>query len=100
MEAITQTEPVVTVTDTETIEFSIDLPGVEDYVPCEQCEATVKDGRIASTRSYMFFFYKDGLFSFCKHHGERNQARLEELGGTLVLDTRDRLIENRLQGLS
>ncbi len=89
MEAITQTEPVVTVTDTETIEFSIDLPGVEEFVPCMN-----KCGH----RSYMFFYFMDGLMSYCKHHGEINQKKLEELGGTLVLDTRDRLIENRLQG--
>lgn len=91
----TTLEPEVILEESDT---SVDIPGVAEYVACEQCQAIVKDGRIASTRSYMFFLYKDGLFSFCKHHGERNQEKLESLGATLVLDTRDRLIENRLQG--
>lgn len=82
----------------ETIESSVDVPGAEDYVPCDQCDSDVKNGRIASTRSYMFFYFRDGLLSFCKHHGERNQEKLESQGGILVLDTRDSLIENRLQG--
>lgn len=72
-----------------------DLPGEEEYVPCEQCDSIVKNGVIVSNRSYMFFFYKNGLFSFCKHHGEKNQGAIEASGGTLVMDTRYRLIESR-----
>lgn len=90
--------PLITLTDDEQIEFNIDLPHPEEYVPCDQCESTVQKGQIISNRSYMFFWFKDGLLNFCKHHGEKNQAKLEEQGGSLVMDTRDRLIENRLMG--
>jgi hypothetical protein len=94
----TATAPLVDLTEDGQIEFSIDIPGPEEYVPCEQCDSTVKDGRIASSRSYMHFHFMDGLFSFCKHHGERNEEKLKSLGASLVADYRDRLIENRLKG--
>jgi hypothetical protein len=93
MEATAETQPQVDVLDEETIEFSIDVPGPEEYIPCEQCGSTVKDGVIASTRSYMHFYFMDGLLSYCKHHGERNEEKLTLLGAPLVADYRDTLIE-------
>jgi hypothetical protein len=99
MEATTQTpEAPVVFSDEEVNEFGIDLPDKAEYVPCDQCDSLVKNGSVVSNRSYMFFYFMDGLLAYCKHHGERNQARLEELGAQLVMDTRDRLIENRQQG--
>ena len=94
MEA-TLAEPLI---EDDVIESSTEIPNPEDYVPCDQCDSTVRNGVVASTRSYMFYLYKDGLLCFCKHHGEKNQEKLESLGASLVLDTRDQLIENRLKG--
>lgn len=82
------------------LELSVLLPPVGEYVPCEQCHTYIDAQKklIKLGRSYMWFLYKDDLFSFCKHHGEKNEEKLISLGGKLVLDRRDTLIENRLQG--
>lgn len=72
-----------------------DLPREDEFVACEQCPHKDHDGKPWGMRSYMFFYYGNGLLAFCKHHGEANQAKLEEAGGVLVMDTRYRLVETR-----
>jgi len=74
-----------------------ELPAVGQFVACEACPHTDHVGKPWGLRSYMFFYFKDGLLAYCKHHGEIFQEKLEEAGGILVMDTRYLLIENRLK---
>jgi hypothetical protein len=72
----------------ETIESSVDLPHKDEFVPCMTCR----------NRSYLHFYFMDGLMSYCKHHGEKCQEGLEAAGGVLVFDNRESLQENRQKG--
>jgi hypothetical protein len=67
---------------------SYDIPGPEEFVACTTC----------GVKSYLFFWFKDGLMPFCGHHGSASKNRIEELGGVVVFDNREALIENRLKG--
>lgn len=88
MEAITELKtPVTELTDLDFDTESLDLPQSGDFVACGQC----------GHRSYMHYFFMDGLLSYCKNHGERNAEKLGELGAPLVADFRSELYEeNRL----
>lgn len=77
-----------TLEDPQQDEDVIDIPVSGEFVPCTTCH----------NRSYMHFFFLGDLMSFCKHHGEKGEDRLQTLGGTLVADYRDDLIEDRLKG--
>lgn len=85
-------------TDGEIIEFSVDLPDKNEFVACDQCSHTDHTGKQIGTRSYMFFWFMDGILPYCKHHGERNEEKLVAAGGYLIFDNRESLIENRLKG--
>ncbi len=81
-------ETLVELTEDGELEFNIDLPEKEEFVACAQC----------GHRSYMHFWFMDGLLSYCKNHGERNEEKLTAVGGNLVFDNRVSLEENRTQG--
>ena len=70
--------------DGETLEFSIDVPEPGDKsVRCQTCGA----------ESYLHYLYKDDFMSFCNHHGRKSHDRLIELGGVLVADYSELLLE-------
>jgi len=62
-------------------EVTVHVPAPDEFVACTQC----------GHRSSMHYFFRDGLLSYCKHHGEQHEAKLTELGAFIVLDTRDQL---------
>jgi len=71
--------------DGETIEFSVDVPDKDEFVPCTTC----------GHRSCLHFWYKDDIMSFCKNHGERGWEKLELLGADLIADYREELLTKK-----
>lgn len=68
----------------EGLSVTHDVPERGDKsIRCQTCGA----------ETWMHFYFMDGLMSFCSHHGHKNQEKLESLGGTLLADYSDKILE-------